>query len=66
MHQNVINAALALSTTVRFLEEGELTYFMKYIDFVQKKFAAGEIKDADDMTVAIDEFVTMLIDNNEI
>ena len=66
MHRDVINAAIALSTIVRFLGEDELPIFMKYIDFMVKKHASGQIVDADSMIEAIDEFAQSLIDDDEI
>lgn len=66
MHKDVITAVIALSTTVRFLDDEQLPIFMKYIDFMMKKFAAGEITDADGMIEAIDEFAMSLIDDDEI
>lgn len=65
MHNDIINAALALSTIVRFLDDEQRLIFMKYIDFVSKKAAAGEITSADDYLTVIDEFADMLI-NDEI
>lgn len=65
MHKDVITAAIALSTTVRFLDDEQLPIFMKYIDFMMKKHAAGEIVDADSWIEAIDEFAMLLIDNDE-
>ncbi|QZE10602.1 hypothetical protein SEA_BILO_27 [Streptomyces phage Bilo] len=60
MHKDVINAALALSTIIRFLDPEQTEIFMKYIDFMRKKAVAGEIVDADAYIEAIEEFALSL------
>lgn len=62
MHKDIITAALAFSTTVRFLDAEELDTFMKYIDFITKKFQANEVTNADEMIEAMDEFINMILD----
>ncbi|AWN05462.1 hypothetical protein SEA_ANNIHILUS_27 [Streptomyces phage Annihilus] len=60
MHKDVINAALALSTIIRFLDDEQIDIFMKYIDFMRTKAVAGEIVDADAYIEAIEEFALSL------
>lgn len=65
MHKDVINAALALSTIIRFLDDEQAEIFMKYIDFMRNKAIAGEIVDADAYIEAIEEFALTLIDDDQ-